>query len=167
MTKRSTPEFLIALPSAVSIKYVYVTSYAVDGGPSIDCPTEMSGSSTAEAVRKEFPPPPAIAAVPVVSAVFREALPPLQCGKTRIDATVKRAVRPGWPRGLTKSARVQIAVYIDSKGTVVRADVYKSSGSEEADAQAQFAAYTSTYIPAQFLCQPVVSEYLFTSDFEM
>jgi hypothetical protein len=167
-SRRRTARFLIALPSAMSIKYVYVDGYDTDGGGFIDCPTEMSGNATVQYRDEEFPAraSAAGAAIPVVTAKFRQALPPLPCGKISIAARVKRVVQPNWAYGISKRISSQIEVYLDSHGTVVKTEVYKSSGFEAADEQVRMAAFNSTYVPAQFLCQPVVSEYLFTGDFE-
>jgi hypothetical protein len=167
-SNRRTARFLIALPSPMSIKYVYVDGYDTDGGRFVDCPTEMSGNATLQFRDKELPAHAASAgaAIPVLTAKFRQALPPLTCGKIRIEARVKRVVQPNWAYGISKRISSQIVVYLDSNGTVVKTEVYKSSGFDAADEQVRMAAFNSTYTPAQFLCQPVVSEYLFTGDFE-
>jgi hypothetical protein len=165
---RRTVRFLIALPSAMPMKYVYVDGYDTDGGHFVDCPTEMSVTPTATYLQKQLTAEPSIAGatLPVVTAKLRQPLPSLPCGKIRIEGTVKRVVQPNWPYGITKRIESQIAVYLDSNGTVVETQVYRSSGSDEADEQARMAAFNSTYTPARFLCQPVVSEYLFTAIFQ-
>jgi hypothetical protein len=163
--ERRTPEISIAFPSPVAIESTFVDAYTVDGGKPIDCPTQISGTATAAWAEKELPRSATTASMPVVQARFRQAIPPLPCGKTRTYARPTHVIQPGYPYGLTKPVTSRVVVYLDSRGTVVKAEVYKSSGFPDADEQAEAAAYASTYSPAQLLCQPVVGVYIFTADF--
>jgi TonB family protein len=80
------------------------------------------------------------------------------------DATL---TKPYQPEGIytKRTLTAQVETFIDSNGHVVQATLYKSSGSDNADAQAVAAAQLSKFAPATLLCTPVVGRYLFRVDF--
>jgi len=158
---RHSTQFLIALPNAMQIRYAYVDSYQLDGGAVVNCPTEANHFE--KGIGQNAPAD--IKTTPTFAASFRQKLPTLTCGKVYRAATVMRAVSP---RGIQtgKMLQAKIAIYINSDGSLAKSYVYKKSGVDYADALALDAANRSSYIAAQFLCTPIVGEYLFTADFE-
>lgn len=154
-------QFLVALPKAMRVRYVYVDSYQLDGGSVVNCPTEAHHFQKGIGQKG----PSDIKSTPTFSASYKQALPAPACGNVYTPATVMRAVSP---RGIqtSKMLRVKIAIYINSDGSLAKSYVYKSSGVNYADTLALDAANRSSYVPAKFLCTPIVGEYLFTADFE-
>ncbi|HET6276814.1 MAG TPA: energy transducer TonB [Candidatus Cybelea sp.] len=153
---------LVQLPKAMHVRFVYVDSFAVDGGTKASCPSEPFDLSPVKTLR--VPPPPA--AVQRVSAVFKQSLPALPCGKIFSNATILKAVQPVYPLLYFDHDRsVQIEIFVDSNGNAVKTSVYKSSGLQAFDSAATEAALRSKYAPPMLLCTPVVGKYLFRADF--
>jgi hypothetical protein len=145
---------VVTLPPGASAKYVFVDSYALNGGQKVVCPTEPSeilaqtGSlSTAQTT--------------YVAATFLQALPPMPCGKMYTPARA-RGFSPRTGNWGNKELNAKVYVFIDSDGHVVQQSIYKSSGVEGLDDEAMGSAQHSTYTPATFLCTPVVGSYLFS-----
>jgi hypothetical protein len=157
--RASTP-FLISFPKALSIRYAYVDSYTLDGGPTVKCPREVHAFSKGGG-RKS---PPDLKTLATFAATYKQPLPALTCGKIYIAAVVMRAQHP---RGIQvdRSRIAQIVVFVDTDGSVAKTYVYKSSGVDNADALAQDAAIRSSYVAPQFYCAPTIGEYLFTAEF--
>jgi TonB family protein len=154
---------LVQLPKAMRVRFVYVDSFAVNGGTEASCPSEPFDLSQVKTIR--VPPPPAATAR--VSAVFKQSLPPLPCGKLFTNATIVKPVQPVYPLSYFDHDRsVQIEIFVDSNGNAVKSSVYKSSGLQAFDNAATQAALRSKYAPPMLLCTPVVGKYLFRADFE-
>ncbi|HEY1429999.1 MAG TPA: energy transducer TonB [Candidatus Tumulicola sp.] len=142
--------------------YAYVDSYKLDSGAEIYCPTEVHPF---EKSRGGTAKPVPTGTLATFEATYKQALPSLTCDKTYVAATVTRAVRPRGIRTDTmRSAR--IAVFINSDGSVARSFVYTSSGVDYLDTLALDAANRAAYRPSEFLCTPVVGEFLCVVDFE-
>jgi hypothetical protein len=157
---RSSARFLVEFPKDVQIKYSFVDSYKLDDGDEVFCPTEPRAFGKGKDSLAKFE----VEYLPTYTATYKEALPVLPCGKPYVPATVTRTVAT---TGVVtdKPRRVQIAVYLDSKGTIVKTYVYRSSGVDYGDMRAMFAATHAQYAPATFLCTPIVGEYLYTIDY--
>lgn len=154
---------LVALPKAMQIRFVYVDSFAVNSGTEANCPSEPFDLSQVKTLRVPQPP----ASVQRVTAVFKQALPRLPCGKLFSNATVLKPVQPVYPLSYFDHDRsVQIEIFVDSNGNAVKASVYKSSGLQAFDDAATEAALRSKYAAPMLLCTPVVGKYLFRADFE-
>jgi hypothetical protein len=157
---RSSGRFLIELPKEFKVKYAYVNSYKLDGAQEVNCPTEAHafGKGT------DNLPAPEVQNLTTYVATYKQPLPALPCGKTYVPATVKHVVSP--PGLQTDKRRVaQIVVFVNSDGNIAKSYVYRSSGVDYGDMRAIFAATHSQYVPAMFLCTPIVGEYLFTVDY--
>jgi TonB family protein len=61
---------------------------------------------------------------------------------------------------------VEIHVYIDSDGRVIKANIEKSSGVDGLDMTALSDVRSSTFAPATFLCTPVVSDFIFSYHYQ-
>jgi hypothetical protein len=157
---RSSGRFLIELPKELLVKYAYVDSYKLDGADEVYCPTEAHtfGKGT------DNLPAPELQNLTTYVATYKQPLPALPCGKTYVPATVKHVVSPtGFQTNTRRVA--QIAVFVNSDGDIAKSYVYRSSGVDYGDMRAVFAATHSQYVPATFLCTPIVGEYLFTVDY--
>ena len=156
---------LVKLPKAMRVRFVYVDSFAVNGGTEASCPSEPFDLSQVKTIR--VPPPPAATAR--VSAVFKQSLPPLPCGKLFTNATIVKPVQPVYPLSYFDHDRAacKSEIFVDSNGNAV-----KSIGLQEQrtpsvhDNAATQAALRSKYAPPMLLCTPVVGKYLFRADFE-
>jgi hypothetical protein len=158
-----TPEVIATLPKATAIRYAYVDSYAVDGGAEVSCPSEPS--DVGKSNPREFNP--TRAANPRATATFKQSVPPLPCGKMFSNAQVLKPGPLPYPYSFFDHPRtVEVEVYLDSNGHVVKTSIYKSGGDAAFDNLATRAAILSEYQPALLLCVPVVSKYLFRADFD-
>ncbi len=158
----STAAIFVTLPKAAALRYAYVDSYRLDGGPEKSCATEPFDLRSWQASHQAPPTQPPTS--PRFAAVLNGSLPALPCGKTYTDAQVTHAFQPPGIR-VDKTYTVQVGVFIDSEGHPVDTWIYKSSGMDDADALARASALQSQYKPATFLCTPIVSAYLFRVDF--
>jgi hypothetical protein len=158
----STAAIFVTLPKAAAMRYAYVDSYRLDGAPEKSCATEPFDLRSWEALRQA--PPTQAPTWPRFAAVLNGPLPPLPCGKTYTDARVTHAFQPPGIN-VNKTYTVQIGVFLDSEGHPVDTWIYKSSGISQADALARVSALQSQYMPATFLCTPIVRAYLFRVDF--
>jgi TonB family protein len=61
---------------------------------------------------------------------------------------------------------VEVEIYLDSNGHVIKTFIYQSGGDPAFDYEATETAIASTYQPAMLLCSPIVGKYLFRVDFE-
>lgn len=156
--------FLIDFPQARKVLYAYVNSYRLDGGTEVSCPSEPS----AVEVSTPSGPQPLLEMVilPHVTATFLQALPDLPCGKAYVPAEVVRAIDPVVSGQIPRPYTAQVEIALDSTGRLVKAWIYKSTGVPYFDSLALAAAQSAQYSPAQFLCVPIVSKYLFRADFQ-
>ncbi len=158
----STGAIFVTLPKAATLRYAYVDSYRLDGGPEKSCATEPFDLRSWEAALQA---PLSQPTSPRFAAALIGPLPPLPCGKTYTDAHVARAFQPPGIN-VNKAYTVQVGVLVDSEGHPVDTWIYKSSGIARADAIAKASALLSQYTPATFLCAPIVHAYLFRVDFD-
>lgn len=157
-----SPSLLVALPKAMSVRFVYVDSFAINGGTETSCPSEPWDLSRGKPLQMPAP----AAEVPRVAAVLKQVLPVLPCGKLFSNATVIKAIPPVYPLAYFDHDRsVQIEIFVDSNGNAIKTSVYKSSGRPEFDNAATVSALRSKYSPPMLLCTPVVGTYLFRADF--
>ena len=157
----NSPTVVVTLPKQTAIRYAYVDSYRTEGGADVTCPSDPRVVAPyGKVVRIDFPQPGS----PRFAATFTQPLPPLPCGRVFTRARVTHAYRP---RGFTvdKTRTVDVEVFVDSDGRLVKADVYRSSGVDYMDERAVAAAEHSWYAPATFLCVPVVGRLLYRVDF--
>ena len=154
---------LVALPKAMRVRFVYVDSFAENGGSEISCPSEPWDLSRLKPLRMSPPAPQTRR----VAAVFKQVLPPLSCGKIFSNARVLKVIPPVYPLSyFDHERRVEIEIFVDSNGNAIKTSVYKSSGRPEFDNAATVSALRSKYVPPMLLCTPVVGTYLFRADFE-
>ena len=158
----STAAIFVTLPKATALRYAYVDSYRLDGGSEKICATEPFDLRSWQALRQA--PPAQAPTWPRFAAVLNGPLPPLPCGETFTDAKVTHFFQPPGVN-VNKTYTVQVGVFIDSEGHPVDTWIYKSSGISQADALARVSALQSQYMPATFLCTPIVRAYLFRGDF--
>jgi hypothetical protein len=161
-SSHSTAAIFVTLPKATALRYAYVDSYRLDGGPEKSCATEPFDLLSWQASRRA--PPAEAPTRPRFAAVLNGPLPPLPCGKTYTDARVTHAFQPPG-LNVNKTYTVQVGVFLDSDGHPVDTWIYKSSGMDDADALGRISALRSQYTPATFLCTPIVGAYLFRVDF--
>ena len=158
----STTAIFVTLPKAAPLRYAYVDSYRLDGGPEKSCASEPFDLHSWQ---KSLQAPPAVPPTsPRFAAVVKGPLPPLSCGRLYTDAQVTRAFQPSG-FNVNKTYTVLVGVVVDSDGRPVDTWIYKSSGLDYADALARATALQSQYAPATLLCTPIVGRYLFRVDF--
>ncbi len=152
---RHSDGVIVKLPNSAKIAYFFVDSYAIDGGKSVSCPSYVFPVSTAT-----LNVPPGVSGI---AAQHLQALGSLPCGHVYVPPSMhgqfQSAIGKYGNRRLTVVARA----YIDSNGRSVREELLTSSGVEGVDQFELGAIREHQFMPAQFLCTPVVS----TIDVEM
>ncbi len=153
---------LITIPSTQAVRYVFLDTVALGGGAPYQCPTWVQVMQACHACTQPNRPRSPTA---TIAARFDQALPPLTCGKPYIQARALHALSPltGFYGFRPRTAKVE--VFIDSDGLLVKARVWKSSGIKGIDYAALGVAEAARYVPARFLCTPVVSNYLVVLDY--
>jgi len=159
---RFTRAIVVHFPHATHIRYAYVDTAAVDGAPSVTCPTVAESPG----VPKFWHWKQLLAGKRLnLDATLQQALPPLRCGAVYRQARMARAgtVYGGNFGFQTRSA--DVLVDIDSLGKPALVKLLRSSGIPAFDRNVIAAAEASRFHPARFLCSPVVSEYVFVGQY--
>jgi hypothetical protein len=154
---RKIQPLVVTVPSGTKIHYFFVDSYAIDGGASVTCPSYVFPVGA--------PMPDGDGGANVVPAQHLQAIGKLACGHVYRDPETGRD-----PSGIigiygSRPLTASYHVYIDSSGRAVREDLIKSSGVEGVDSAALGIIQHQQFVPAQFLCTPVVGEMDLTLDY--
>jgi hypothetical protein len=156
--KRWAEPVLVTLPQSTAILYAYVSSYVIDGGQQMSCPIVVRAVGVWELTGPtHFEPTDRVA-----SATLLRALPSLPCGKLYENARYLGGGKVSVASYITQPVDVPVDIYLDSKGNLVQATLSSPTGIEDIDNAAVGSAELARFAPAQFLCQPVVSHYLYT-----
>jgi hypothetical protein len=158
ITDRQMEPVAVTLPVKDAIKYYFVDSYAADRGASVPCPSYV--------FPLDDPVADAASDVTSIEAKHLQSLGKLACGAM---------YRP--PGGGSNDLGVmghfgnrplstQYRVFIDSNGRAVGQKLLASSGVDALDAAARGNVQNHQYVPAQFLCMPVVGEIELRLDYE-
>lgn len=147
--RRSDP-IVVKLPSADTVKYFFLDSYAIDRGTNVTCPSyvfpigETIAGSAGDAT--------------TVRATLLQALSHLACGAMYQEPNAPRDAGGLIGRYGNRPLSVELQVYVDSSGHAIEQQVLSSSGVEGVDAAALGIVAQQQYRPAEFLCTPVVGE---------
>lgn len=146
---RESEGVVVKVPADAGIAWYFVDSYAIDGAKPVNCPSYVLpvGSERVDA-------PEGTRAIP---ASHLQALPPLTCGKTYIQARLHGDFESPVGRFGNRPLTVEARSYIDSNGYSAREELVTSSGVAGLDDYMLGAMHVHQFSPAQFLCTPVVS----------
>jgi hypothetical protein len=143
---------IVTLPNAQTINYFFVDSFAVDSGATVLCPSYV------------FPigndPTPFRIDSGATVARHLQSLGKLACGQIyrspdlHGDLTLPIGGYGGRPVSTT------LRVYIDSNGHAISEKMMQSSGVAGVDDYALGSIQLHQFLPARFLCTPVVGELL-------
>ncbi len=162
MRDRFTRVIVVHFPHATHIRYAYVDTAAVDGAPSVTCPTVAESPG----VPKFWHWKQLLAGKWLnLDATLQQALPPLRCGAVYRQARMARAGTVYGGNFGFQARSAEVLVDIDSLGKPALAKLVRSSGIPAFDQNVLAAAEASRFHPARFLCSPVVSEYLFVGKY--
>jgi hypothetical protein len=146
---RESAPVAIRLPTADTVKYYFVDSYAIDRGGSVTCPSyifaigsAISGSAGATAT----------------FAQHLQALGQLKCAHAYQGPSTRRDAEGIVGHFGNRPLSTKLDVYVDSNGRAVDEKVVRSSGVEGVDAAAVGNVAQQLFVPAEFLCTPVVGE---------
>ena len=157
-TDRETTAFVVTLPSADKLKYYFVDAYAIDGGASVSCPSYV------------FPVADPISGwsgdAPVIAATHLQTIGKPPCGRLYREAETGRDL--GGIIGVygNRPLSTSYHVYVDSLGRAIREDLIQSSGVQGVDSTALGAIQQQRFVPAEFLCTPVVGELKIEMDYQ-
>jgi hypothetical protein len=146
---RETAPVAFRLPATDTLQYFFVDSYAIDRGSSVTCPSYV------------FPIGPAVSGSAGATATFAQhlqALGQLKCGHEYQGPSTPRDATGIIGRFGNRPLSTQLDVYIDSNGRAIDEKVVLSSGVEGVDAAAIGNVQQQRFVPAEFLCTPVVGE---------
>ncbi|HEY3676897.1 MAG TPA: hypothetical protein VGK84_13000 [Candidatus Tumulicola sp.] len=151
------PAILVGFDKPREVLYAFVDTVGVDGAAPTPCPTVVNEVQSLFG-RSVAAQRPSMAGAPVTPAVFRQALPPLDCGSAYEPPVLLTREGPDLGDFGNKPQTAFVHVYLDSAGHPVNPTLTQSSGVEGIDDWAMAGAEQSHYKPAQFLCTPVVGE---------
>jgi hypothetical protein len=158
LTDRELEPLIVTLPSADSIEYFFVDSFAADGGQSVMCPSYV------------FPIGDAISdtsnGLTVVAARHLQSLGKLACGAMYRPAGAGRDGGTVIGHYGNQRLSTRYRVFVDSNGHAAGTKLLASSGVTGVDVTALGAAEGQQYVPAQFLCTPVVGEIDMQMDYD-
>jgi hypothetical protein len=143
---------IVTLPNGQTVNYFFVDSYAIDGGASVVCPSYV------------FPmgndPTPFRIDSGATVATHIQSLGKLACGQIYRSPDLHGDLQfpIGGYGGRPVSTTFQ--VYIDSNGHAISEKMMQSSGVAGVDSYALGAIQLHQFLPARFLCTPVVGEML-------
>jgi len=154
---REMTPVVFALPAPDKIQYVFVDSYAIDRTSNVTCPSFV------------FPIGDPIKApagdIATLSAPHLQSLGKLSCGHAYQDVEMGR--EPGGLIGHYGNKRLSVTyhVYVDSAGHAINEKLLQTSGVQGVDAAALGSIQQHQYVPARFLCTPVVGELDMTMEY--
>jgi hypothetical protein len=154
---RQVEPVIVTLPSTDKIEYYFVDSYSLDGGQSVSCPSYVFpiGDTISDWDGDDA----------VIAARHLQSIAKLPCGRLYRPAETGRDV--GGIIGLygNRPLSASYRVYVDSVGRPVREELVESSGVEGVDSTALGTIQGHWFVPAQFLCTPVVGELRIRMDY--
>jgi hypothetical protein len=154
---RESDGVLVKLPNNDTIDYFFVDSYAIDGGQPVVCPSYVfaMGNPLADSTTGAK----AIVAQPL------QLLGPLSCGKRYeppdANGDLEALIGSYGGRALT----MQVRVYLDSKGHAIDEKILQSTGVAGVDSSVTGIITGHQFIPARFLCTPVVGQMVLRVDY--
>ena len=147
---RELEPVVVSLPAADSVKYFFVDSFAVDRGASVTCPSyvfpigdTLSGSPDG---------------APSLAATHLQSLGKLACAKMYRPAESGKDAGGMIGHFGNQPLSTEYRVFVDSNGHAAGEKLLASSGVEGVDSSARGDLQGHQYVPAQFLCTPVVGE---------
>jgi hypothetical protein len=155
---RQAGPFVIKLPVSAKIEYYFVDSYALDGAQAAVCPSYVFPVAAAAV---QTPPTAATAVTPT----HLQALGKLACGQTYQPVATRRDAGGIIGHFGNKPVSVELRVYVDSRGRALDEQIVESSGILGVDSAALGNAQLQAFVPAQFLCTPVVGEISLRMDY--
>lgn len=147
---RASVPILVTLPAGQSVSYFFVDSYAIDDAQPVTCPSYVFtvGDRTVDA-------PADLVAVP---AAHLQALGPLKCGHVYVEPAMRNVLEAPVGDFNGRTLKVAVLAYLDSYGYSMREEVVSSSGVAWMDQFAVGAVHAHQFVPAEFLCTPVVGK---------
>ncbi|HET6276599.1 MAG TPA: hypothetical protein VFE16_11780 [Candidatus Cybelea sp.] len=158
ITDRQMEPVVVTLPVKDAVRYYFVDSYAADRGTSVSCPSYV------------FPVDHPIADAPSdVASVEAKHLQSL--GKPACGAMYRPPGGGSNDLGVighfgNRPLSTEYRVFIDSNGRDVGQKLVASSGVDALDAAARGNLQDHQYVPARFLCTPVVGEMDIRMDYD-
>lgn len=143
---------IVTLPNDQVVNYFFVDSYATDGGASVMCPSYVVPMGN---YPTPFPPDSA-----ATVASHLQSLGKLACGQIYRSPDVHGELDVPIGNYGNRPVSTTLHVYIDSNGHAISEEMTHSSGIEGVDDYALGAIQQHQFLPARFLCTPVVGELL-------
>lgn len=156
---------LVAFNEPVEVRYAYVDQIGVDGAALAACPTVVrevhpfsadSGNLFDVSIGGDVKP---------ANATYLQALPVLTCGRAYIPSGLPRGAGAVVGAYGNERKSTVVRIFIDSNGIPAGASIERSSGIEGLDDNVIGLVEHTRYVPAKFLCTPVVSEMSIEMDY--
>ncbi|MBV9719842.1 MAG: hypothetical protein JOZ77_11015 [Candidatus Eremiobacteraeota bacterium] len=145
---RELNPIVVTLPSKDLLKFFFVDSYSVDGGTKVTCPSYVFAIGSQVVGLDDD--------AEVISAQHVQSLGRLPCGQMyfppQIGHQFEGIIGSYGDKRLTTSYRI----FIDSAGQPIREELIASSGVVGVDTGALGTIQGHQFVPAKFLCTPVV-----------
>lgn len=180
-----SPDLSVRFPQPVAIRYAWVTNAITHGDENLnldtrgqvpcDLPDFAGLNGPSPNVTQRTPdandPTPAPAPLTATAVASSAPFPPATCAEPFRVATVTKAAEPNYPRSLQRNGPASrevsvVYVAVDSRGQLVGAWLFASSGYPAMDAEALSAARRSQYLAPISYCRPVGGTYLFVAEFD-
>ena len=155
---RESEGVILKFVPAVGVKYFFVDSYVLDGGASMTCPSYVFPMD------RQISDSPAGA--PVVTPQRVQSIGKLACAQMYQPIQYGRDMYSVMGPYGNKPLSVTILAYVDSDGRVLRDKVTSTSGVFGVDSTAMGIIQIHNFVPARFLCTPVVGEVEIRLDYE-
>jgi hypothetical protein len=149
---------LVGFDKPQNVEFAYVDTVGVDGAPAAACPTVVKEVRSLQGRSVTGNQAPSLAGAPVTPAIFKQDLPPLDCGAAYIPAELLDREGPDIGHFGDRPLTTVVHVFLDSEGHPMNATLERTSGVQGVDDIAVAGAERSHYKPAKFLCTPVVSQ---------
>lgn len=156
---------LVAFSKPVEVRYAYVDQIGVDGASPAACPTVVQEVHPFIADASNEFDVSVGGDVKPVNATYLQPLPPLGCGRAYIPSGLPRGAGAVLGAYGNERKSTVVRIFIDSNGVPAGASIERSSGIEGLDDNVIGLVEHTRYIPAKFLCTPVVSEMSIEMDY--
>jgi TonB family protein len=158
--------YLVSFPKRFSAEWYFVDGVGIDGAAIADCPSFVKPVMPIDEIGPGVPAiPPRPASFGRVNARYVGPLPATPCGAVYTELKMTKSYQPIVGQFGGRRLSVDVEVFVDSDGNVVKTDIRRSSGVEGIDDAAIAAMQYSAFRPATFLCTPVVSSERVTIDY--
>jgi len=145
---RQVPAVIVTLPARAQIRYFFVDSYTLDRSAAVTCPSYVFPVGEAQSS--------APAGLQTIAAEHLQTLDPHKCDRMYVEPEMRGDLQSPVGRYGGKPLTVVARAYIDSNGYSLKEDIVRSSGVDGFDKFMLGAVGVHQFLPARFLCVPVV-----------